>query len=315
MTSRFEASAVDVLARPVSTVETLGLLLVAMRPWEWVKNGFLFAALLFSNNFLNPSLAGRALIAFVLYCLAAGGIYLINDVWDREEDRLHPQKRARPVTSGALAVPVAVGAAALLLVAAVSGSFLLSAPFGAIAAGYVLLMIAYSRWLKHLVILDVFAIAVGFVLRVVAGAVVIDVRMSHWLLICTMLLALFLGFSKRRHELTALAGEASRHRRVLAEYSPLFLDMMIGVVTSATVVAYTLYTVSEETVRKVGTDGLLLTVPFVLYGIFRYLYLVYHRNHGGSPAQTLLTDLPLIVNVVLWGLASAAILAAAGGWR
>jgi 4-hydroxybenzoate polyprenyltransferase len=218
----------------------------------------------------------------------------------------------RPIAAGALPVGVAAAAAAILLSVAVAGAFWLRPSFGVVAAAYVLLTTTYSRWLKHVVILDVFAIAAGFVLRVVAGAVVIGVVMSHWLLICAMLLALFLGFSKRRSELVALADGASLHRRVLAEYNPLFLDMMIGIVTSATVVAYALYTVSSDTVQKFQTDRLLLTVPFVLYGIFRYLYLVYHRNHGGNPARTLLVDGPLLVNMILWGLVSGVILYTAG---
>jgi 4-hydroxybenzoate polyprenyltransferase len=253
---------------------TLRNLVLSARPWEWTKNAFVFAALLFSNNLFNPDLAVRSVLAFLLYCLAASGVYLVNDIWDREEDKKHPQKRARPVASGALPVGVAAAAAATLLSVAVAGAFWLRPSFGAVAAAYVLLTSTYSRWLKHVVILDVFAIAAGFVLRVVAGAVVIDVIMSHWLLICAMLLALFLGFSKRRSELVALADGASLHRRVLAEYSPLFLDMMIGIVTSATVVAYALYP----------------------------------RNHGGNPARTLLADGPLLVNMIIWGLVSIVIL-------
>ena len=207
----------------------------------------------------------------------------------------------RPIASGALSVSLAAPVAVILHIVAVAGAFLLTPMFGVVTAAYVLLSVAYSKWLKHAVILDVFSIAAGFVLRVVAGAVVIDVMMSHWLLICTMLLALFLGFSKRRCELVALADDASLHRRVLNEYDARFLDMMIGIVTSATVVAYTLYTVSQETIQKFHTDRLLLTVPFVLYGIFRYLYLVYHKNNGGAPAHTLMTDRPLLLNVILWG--------------
>jgi len=280
----------------------IGLLALSLRPWEWVKNLFLFAALFFSGNLLNTELLVRSLIAFGLFCCAAGGVYLINDVWDRHQDEKHPQKQMRPIASGALPVSVAVLVAVVSYVIAVAGAFSLRPIFGIVMVAYVLLSVAYSKWLKHAVIVDVFSIAAGFVLRVVAGAVVIDVMISHWLLICTMLLALFLGFSKRRHELVALAGEASRHRSVLTEYDERFLDMMIGIVTSATVVAYTLYTVSQETIEKFHTDGLLLTVPFVLYGIFRYLYLVYHKNDGGAPAQTLMTDRPLLINLALWAL-------------
>jgi 4-hydroxybenzoate polyprenyltransferase len=181
-----------------------------------------------------------------------------------------------------------------------AGALALGRPFAFAALSYLVLNVAYSNWLKHVVIVDVFSIAAGFVLRVIAGALVIDVFMSHWLLICTLLLALFMGFSKRRHELVTLPDDGKPHRQVLAEYNPLFLDMMIALVTSATVVSYVLYTVSEETIERFHTDRLLFTLPFVLYGIFRYLYLIYHRKHGGDPSQTLLTDRPLLVNIALW---------------
>lgn len=299
------------MAQPSRTpvpLSMLHLLIVSIRPKEWIKNSFLFAALFFSKNLLNLVLVPQALLAFGLYCLAAGGVYLMNDIQDRDEDKQHPQKRQRPIASGALPVPLAALVAVGLLLVALSGAWLLQPAFGLVATGYVLLNVAYSRWLKHVVILDIFVIAAGFVLRVLAGAVVIDVMVSHWLLICTMLLALFLGFSKRRCELITLAQEADQHRHVLAEYNLPFLDVMIGIVTSGTVVGYTLYTVSSETIARFHTDKLLLTVPIVLYGIFRYLYLVYHRNYGGNPAHALLTDGPLCLSILLWGLVSALIL-------
>ena len=296
------------LQRTETDKSAIRLLAISLRPWEWVKNVFLFSALFFSANILNPEMLLKSLLAFGLFCLAAGGVYLVNDIWDRTHDQKHPQKRMRPIASGALSVSLAAPVAVILHIVAVAGAFLLTPMFGVVTAAYVLLSVAYSKWLKHAVILDVFSIAAGFVLRVVAGAVVIDVMMSHWLLICTMLLALFLGFSKRRCELVALADDASLHRRVLNEYDARFLDMMIGIVTSATVVAYTLYTVSQETIQKFHTDRLLLTVPFVLYGIFRYLYLVYHKNNGGAPAHTLMTDRPLLLNVILWGFVCALII-------
>jgi 4-hydroxybenzoate polyprenyltransferase len=285
----------------------LRFLIISMRPWDWIKNAFVFAALFFSKSLLNPEYLAQVCFAFGLYCLASSSVYLMNDLRDRDEDLKHPQKRTRPIASGALPVAAAALAAALLLIVAAFGAFRLKPLFGFVILGYTLLNIAYSKWLKHVVILDVFSIAAGFVLRVVGGAVVIGVVMSHWLLICTMLLSLFLGFSKRRYELVALAKDASLHRRVLTEYNPLFLDMMIGIVTSATVVGYALYTVSHETIERFNTDKLLLTVPFVLYGIFRYLYLMYHKNHGGNPSQTLLADGPLIINIVLWVVVSGLI--------
>jgi 4-hydroxybenzoate polyprenyltransferase len=287
-------------------MNTLDLVLAATRPREWIKNAFLFAPLLFAQRVLQPEAVVKSTLAFIVFCVAAGGVYLINDICDREEDRKHPQKHTRPIASGMLPVSSAATAAGVLLVAALGAAFLLASAFGFVALAYVVLVATYSKWLKHIVILDVFSIAFGFVLRVSAGAVVIGVAMSHWLLICTMLLALFLGLSKRRHEIVTLSSDDSR--RVLAEYNPLFLDMMIGIVTSATVVSYALYTVSQETIQRFHTDHLLLTVPFVLYGIFRYLYLVYHKNYGGAPAHTLMTDIPLLLNVVLWGFACGLII-------
>ena len=298
-------------SRARALLAILSLLLEATRPREWIKNVFIFAALFFSKNLFNVALLPRACLAFGLYCMVAGGVYLMNDIKDHAADKRHPQKRTRPIASGALPVALAAPAALVLVLLAVAGAWLLRPAFGLIMVSYVLINVAYSQWLKRIVILDVFAIAAGFVLRVVAGAVVIDVVMSHWLLVCTMLLALFLGFSKRRCELVALAKEASQHRHVLAEYDLPFLDVIIGIVTSAVIVGYTLYTISSETIARFLTDKLLLTVPIVLYGIFRYLYLVYHRNDGGNPAHALLRDGPLRLSILLWGLVSALILYAA----
>jgi 4-hydroxybenzoate polyprenyltransferase len=290
-----------VIERSASVTSALWLGVVSARPREWIKNVFVFAPLFFSHNLLNSELFASTFVAFVYFCLASGGVYLVNDICDRERDKKHPQKSNRPIASGALPVVVATPAAAILLISAVIGALFLNQAFGLVTLAYVVLNLAYSNWLKHVVILDVFSIAAGFVLRVVAGAIVIDVMISHWLLICTMLLALFLGFSKRRYELVNLTTEASLHRRVLAEYDPQFLDMMIGIVTSVTVVAYVLYTISEETIQRFHTEKLLFTVPFVIYGIFRFLYQVYHKNGGGDPSRTLVTDGPLLINIVLWG--------------
>jgi 4-hydroxybenzoate polyprenyltransferase len=299
------------LHAPAAVLEVLRHLLTATRPREWIKNAFVFAPLFFSQNVLNPELLLRSAYAFALFCFAAAGVYLINDLADREEDRKHPEKKNRPIAAGLLPVHLARLAAGLLLTLAIAGSFLLGVDFALVTLAYVVLVAAYSKWLKHWVIVDVFAIAAGFVLRVAAGAVAIDVVMSHWLVICTMLLALFLGLSKRRCELVTLSEDGKLHRQVLAEYNPLFLDMMIGIVTSATVVSYALYTVSPETVHRFHTDRLLYTLPFVLYGIFRYLYLVYHKNHGGDPSRTLMSDGPLLVAIVLWVLTCGVIIYAA----
>lgn len=280
----------------------------AIRPQQWGKNLFVLAPLLFSQNLFVAAAGGRALAACLCFCLLSSAVYLFNDIKDREQDRLHPLKRHRPLASGALSTATALRVMIGFLVLALSGGMWVSPAFGLTLLVYWGIQVLYTLWLKHRVILDVFAIASGFVLRVVGGGVAIQVTLSEWLLICTTLLALFLGFCKRRHELRLLGGGAVWHRQVLAEYDARFLDMMIGVVTASTVMSYALYTVSEETVRKFQTRGLLLTLPFVLYGVFRYLYLVYHKESGGEPTQDLFTDIPTMVNLGLWAAAAGSIL-------
>ena len=280
-------------------MRVIGAAVASLRPKQWVKNLFVFAGVIFSQQLFTP-LFWPALGAFALFCVLSGSMYLLNDVADAEKDRLHPTKRFRPVASGALPRGGALALGIGLLVASLVASFALSWRFGLVAAGYGVLLTAYSVWLKHLVILDVLAVAVGFVLRAVAGAVAIDVEISGWLLICTVLIALFLAVGKRRHEYLTLSGNAAAHRPILAEYSEGFLDQMIAVVTASTVTAYALYTMSPETVAKFHTRLLPLTLPFVLYGIFRYLYLLYRRQLGGNPSDLLLNDRALLLNTVLW---------------
>jgi 4-hydroxybenzoate polyprenyltransferase len=233
---------------------------------------------------------------------------VINDIADRESDRNHPLKALRPIASGALPVGTAVAAAVVIGTVSIAASTALGWPFAAVAVTYVALQALYSGPLKHIVIIDVLTLAIGFVLRAVAGAVAVDVEISHWLLVCTVLLALFIALAKRRHEIVLLAGDAAAHRPILGEYSPYLLDQMIAVVTASTLIAYIFYTVSPETQLKFGTPWLGLTIPFPLYGIFRYLYLVHRREGGGSPADLLLTDRPLLVCVALWAVAVAAII-------
>ncbi len=281
--------------------------LISLRPRQWVKNLFVFAAVIFSENLFTP-LFWPALAAFAIFCALSGTIYLVNDVVDRFNDRRHPSKRLRPIASGALPVRVALGLAAVLLVASLAASFAISWRFGLVAVAYGALLVAYSLWLKHLVILDVLTVAVGFVLRAVAGAEAVDVAISGWLVLCTILIALFLALGKRRHEYLTLHGDAASHRPILAEYSADFLDQMISVVTASTVIAYALYTMSPETVAKFHTRLLPLTLPFVIYGIFRYLYLLYRRELGGSPSDLLLSDRALLMNTCLWMLALLAII-------
>ena len=282
-------------------------LLASLRPRQWVKNLFVFAGVIFSQQMLTP-LAWIALGAFAIFCGLSGAIYLFNDVADAERDRLHPSKRLRPIASGELSRTTASIFGALLLAGCLAASFRIGIAFGLVALGYGALLTAYSVWLKHIVILDVLTVAAGFVLRAVAGAVAVDVEISGWLLICTILIALFLALGKRRHEYRSLARNAAAHRPILAEYSESFLDQMISVVTASTVTAYALYTMSPETVAKFHTRLLPLTLPFVLYGIFRYLYLLYRRDLGGSPSDLLVTDKALLFDALLWMLATFAII-------
>ncbi len=263
---------------------------------------------MFGQRLQDPRSVASAVAAFAVFCALSGVVYLLNDVADREADRRHPAKQHRPIASGALPVHVALISAAVLGTLALVTAFWLRPAFGVIGAGYVALLAFYSGPLKHIVIIDVLTIAIGFVLRAAAGAVVIAVPISHWLLFLTILLALFLALSKRRHELVLLADGATSHRRILDEYTPYLLDQMIAVVTASTLVAYAIYTVSPETVEKFHTRMLGLTLPFPLYGIFRYLYLVHQKEGGGSPAEMLLNDRPLLTCVALWAVAVAFII-------
>jgi len=270
-------------------------LLLAMRPKQWPKNLFVYVALIFTDNWGK---IGVTTLAFLLYCLISGSVYLMNDVVDREQDRLHPEKRNRPIASGRLPVGTAIAASLLFGWGGVAAAFLFNLKFGLITLGYYLLQIAYTFVLKHVVLVDVFAIAAGFVFRAVAGAFAIQVPNSVWLLVCMFLLALFLGFGKRRHELLSLADEASNHRQILAEYSIPFLDQMVAIVLGSLIVCYALYTITSPTANK--HHALVATLPFVMYGIFRYLYLIHMQHKGGSPETILLEDRPMQINLLLW---------------
>jgi len=277
-------------------------LLISLRPDQWTKNLFVFAALVFAERLGDANAVVKSVVAFFVFCALSATVYLINDVLDREQDRRHPLKAHRPIAAGALSPTRALAAAVVLGAAAMIVAWVLGLPFFRMAAAYVVLLTAYSAFLKHIVILDVLTIAAGFTLRAAAGAAVIAVPMSHWLLVCTMLLALFIALSKRRHELTLLTETAVDHRPILGDYTPYLLDQMISVVTASTLIAYAFYTISPETTAKFGTDLLSLTIPFPLYGIFRYLYLVHRRDKGGSPAELVVNDRPLLACVGLWAL-------------
>jgi 4-hydroxybenzoate polyprenyltransferase len=292
----------------VATRSTAASLFVSLRPDQWTKNLIVFAALIFAVKLLDPAALANASAAFLIFCALSGAVYLINDVSDREQDRLHPLKRARPIASGELSPGTAMIAAVVLSVAALVSAYSLRPAFAVAAAAYLSLFVVYTRSLKHVVVLDVMTIAIGFVLRAVAGGLVINVHISNWLLVCTMLGALFLGFAKRRHEITLLAEGARGHRRILEEYDPYLLDQMIGVVAAATMVAYIIYCASPETHAYFGTEWMVLTTPFPIYGLFRYLYLVHRKAGGGNPSDMLLQDRPLQACVLLWGITAIVII-------
>lgn len=276
----------------------------AMRCYQWTKNLLVLAALIFAGQALIPAQVARALVAFAAFCLAASGAYIFNDLLDIEQDRAHPRKRHRPLASGALSVRLAIALIITLLAGgiaagwAVGGRFLLALLF------YLFLTVSYSIVWKHFIIIDVIAVALGFVVRAIAGAIALDVVFSKWLVVCTLFLALFLSLSKRRHEITLLEQDARDHRPVLHYYTTQYLDSLIHIMAGGALLTYTIYTCSPEVVANFGTDKLYITLPFVVYGLFRYLYLVQHKTGGGDPSGTLLEDWPLGLTVLLWGLAN-----------
>lgn len=273
---------------------------VSLRPRQWMKNLLVFAALLFSQNVFNPLMLAKTILGFLCFCAITGGVYLINDLQDIEIDRLHPLKRLRPLAAGELSRRLAQPMGLGLMGGGLVLSLVLDVHFGLAAAIYLGVQMAYIWRLKDIIILDVFCIATGFVLRAVSGGLVIEVQLSSWLIVCTIMLALFLALSKRRHELALLEEWAVEHRPILQEYSLHLLDQMIAVATASALMSYTLYTLSDVTVKKFGTSNLMYTIPFVLYGIMRYLFLVHKRDEGGQPEMLLLTDRPLLINIVLY---------------
>lgn len=286
-------------------------LFTSLRPKQWAKNLMLFAALVFSvNQYWGPAelpvLAWGSFLAFVCFCLLSSGQYLVNDVVDAPRDREHPQKRDRPIAAGRIPATTALALAGGLMGAGMAGSFLLAPAFGWIAVIYLALMLTYSLSLKHLVIIDVFVIAAGFVVRAAAGAIAIGVPISPWLYVCTLLGALFLALTKRRQELVLLEDRAGDHRSNLEQYSPALVDQMINVVTPSTVIAYSVYTFTAEGLPR--NHAMMLTIPFVLYGIFRYLLLSHGRGQGGAPEEVLFTDRPLLAVIIAWVAVSAAVL-------
>jgi 4-hydroxybenzoate polyprenyltransferase len=286
---------------------TLAALARSMRPRQWIKNVFIFAPLVFDEKLLRPEPLGRTVAGFLILCLLSGAVYLFNDLQDLERDRQHPRKRNRPLAAGELDPRVAWGATLLIPLGLAYPALALDSLFALLAYVYWGLNLAYSLWLKHQVILDVLALASGYVLRVAAGVPLVQVeRFSPWLYLCTLLLALFIGFAKRRQEIILLGENARNHRAILEEYTVRFLDEMMGVVMAATIVAYSLYTFSAPNLPS--NHAMMLTIPFVLYGIFRYLYLIHVRGETAPPDELVLKDLPLLLTVILWGVTAILIL-------
>lgn len=289
-----------------SVTTSFAALVEAMRPKQWTKNAVVFAALVFDGRLLQFEMFITVVLAAFLFSLTSGAVYLINDLLDAEADRHHPLKSKRPIASGRLSPSMAKAAIVVLGLIVFPAATLLSPLFAGVLALYVLLMLAYTFVLKHWVIIDVFVIAGGFLLRAAGGAVVIGVPISPWLYVCTVLLSLFIGFAKRRHELVLLDDTAGAHRKILDDYSPKLLDELIAVVSAATIMAYSLYTFSAPNLPQ--DHSMMLTIPFVIYGIFRYLFLVHQKNRGGAPEQILLDDVPLLVSILLWGITATLIL-------
>ncbi|NUQ37345.1 MAG: decaprenyl-phosphate phosphoribosyltransferase [Caldilineales bacterium] len=286
---------------------TLAALLRTMRPKQWVKNIFVFVALAFDVKFTQSEPLLRTIAAFLLFCLVSSAVYLLNDVVDREKDRTHPRKRHRPLAAGLLSPRTALIAMALLLVVSLPLGWRVDARLGLILLAYFVVNIAYSFWLKHVVIIDALTVAAGFVLRVVAGVVVVDVtRFSPWLYVCITLGALLIALGKRRAEIVGLEEDASNHRAILDEYSLAFVDQLIGLITAATIVSYSLYTFSAENVP--GNHLMMLTIPLALYFFFRYLYLIQVKGLGGAPDELLFQDRPLLLTALLWGLMAVGVL-------
>ena len=288
-------------------------LLRLMRPEQWTKNAVVLAAFLFAMGdrtqrvpfgLLLPALAAAA-----LFCLASSGIYVFNDIRDADADRLHPVKKSRPLAAGAVSVRAAAVLAFVLLAGSLAGAWFLARPFASVVAGYVALQFLYTMYLKRVALVDILVIATGFVLRALAGGVAIGISISPWLLLCTLLLALFLALCKRRHEKKSMDDDAEGHRPALGDYDPRLLDQLIAIAAGATIVSYSIYTLWPDTVAKFGSPALGFTIPFVIFGVFRYLDLVYRRQQGGRPERVLLSDLPLLVDLALYGLAVLCIFA------
>jgi 4-hydroxybenzoate polyprenyltransferase len=281
-------------------VSTLRAVVETLRPQQWVKNGFIFAALIFSQSLTRWDRCRQVLFAALVFCAVSSATYVLNDILDAPEDRHHPLKKLRPIASGRVSATAAGIVGAILGVVGLIAAWRLNTNFFETVVAYLAINVLYSTFLKRIALVDVFVVASGFLLRVIAGGLVIRVPISPWLIVCTTLLALFIALSKRRHELVLLGSRAADHRAILADYSPYFLDQLIAIVTASTVVSYALYTLSPDVQSKFPGKRLEMTIPFVLFGIFRYLHLIHHREHGGNPTRSLFTDPVLLSVVLLW---------------
>lgn len=296
---------IAILSIIILFMKNISALLRSLRIRSWTKNLFVFAGILFANHWNNPKAVIITALGALGFCLLSSSVYLTNDIADRKRDMRHPEKKKRPIASGELTVAAAAVAAFLLAAIVLTASWILAPTYALILSTYFVLQMGYTFKLKHIVILDVLIIATGFVLRALAGVTLAidtgysDVSISHWLIVCTFFLAVFLAFAKRRSEVISLGEDAGGHRKILEEYSVPLLDEMIGIATAASIIGYSIYTVSDRTIELVSTK-LWLTIPFVTYGVFRYLYLIHIKGHGGSPDRLLLSDKPLMLNILLW---------------
>jgi len=280
--------------------------LSSLRVKQWLKNVFLFAALVFDRQLTNWESVTRTVIGFIIFCLLSSSVYILNDLFDIQADRAHPVKQNRPIASGRISTEAAVLTGAVICVGSLVWAYTLSIDFFIVSLSYLIINVLYSKWLKHIPIIDVMIIASGFVLRVAAGVTLIDVeRFSPWLYVVTTLLALYIGFGKRRAELMLLAQDANQHRTVFEGYTLAFLDQLITIVSGTTIVSYSLYTFSAPNLP--ANHSMMLTIPFVLYGIFRYLYLIQVKQSGGEPEEIVLADRPLQLTIFFWGISVLAI--------
>ena len=279
-------------------------ILSTFRPHHWVKNLIIYAPVFFSGRFTQANLMYKATLAFICFCIISSAIYIINDVCDKSEDQWHTNKRRRPIANGDISSHTAIAMSIILIIIGLSLTAFLNRFVLIYLLAYIIINIAYSLVLKHIAIIDVLTISLGFVLRILTGGVAVSVEPSYWLVLCTVMISIFLGFTKRRVELVSVTNEQNNSRPVLNDYSVTFLDHVISIVTGATILAYALYTVDQHTQKLLGTNSMFLTLPFVIYGLLRYIYIIYHLKKETEPVDTLIRDIPSVLNFLLWAVTS-----------